>query len=154
MDLNLGSSTLLRAAGSDVAVGGSLLDMVNATLSLTGPVLRTESGSRITTTAGPTIRISGGSLIADVLASTDGARNLLNLTGPVLALANTTVTLRRVSDEPAGSIDIFALTLAANAPVISMVSSTLTTTAVDANLVDVGGGVTTQGTALTAAGGS
>jgi len=102
LDLGPGPGVLLRVTESDVSTAGSLLDMVNANLSLTGPVLRTESGSTITTTAGPVIRISGGSLKADVLAGTDGAHNLLNLTGPVLDLTNTNVTLRRVSDEPAG----------------------------------------------------
>src|SRR5262249_31024735 len=55
MNLSLGSGVLLRVTGSDVSAAGSLLDMVNATLSLTGPVLRTEGGSTITATVGPAV---------------------------------------------------------------------------------------------------
>src|SRR5262249_12123765 len=77
MNLSLGSGVLLRVTGSDVSAAGSLLDMVNATLSLTGPVLRTEGGSTITATVGPAVKISGGSLVADVLAGTDGQGNTL-----------------------------------------------------------------------------
>src|SRR5206468_2732922 len=60
----------------------------------------------------------------------------------------------RINETPAGSTDVFALTLGLNMPVIRMSGSTLTTTGVDADLVAVGGGVKTTGTALTATGSS
>src|SRR5438552_3063464 len=148
--------TLVNLAGGSSITAGSVLDLTSTSLDLgaSWTVLHLSGGSRVATTPASAIRISGGSLTADVLARTDGLANVLTLTGPVLDITNTSVRLQRINETPAGSTDVFALTLGLNMPVIRMSGSTLTTTGVDADLVAVGGGVKTTGTALTATGSS
>ena len=144
--LALGSGPLLNiAGGSRVTTSGPVLDLMNTTLDLgtAGTIVNMSGASHLTTTAGPVVRISGGSLTADVLARTDGAGNTLNITGPVLDLTNTTVTLRRLAEEPAASTDTVNLTLPLDAlghasPFIRMANSTLTLTEVGAALVELG----------------
>ena len=85
-------------------------------------------GSTFKTDAGPIIRVSGGSLTADALGSTDGAENTWDLTGTILDLTNTTVHLRVMGTEPSGGTDSFGHTLAAGEPAISMTNSNLTLT--------------------------
>ncbi len=128
---------ILSLTSASLILGGSLLTSENSIITA-DTLLNTSDGSTFINTAGPVIKINGGSLTADALASTDGAGNVFNLTGTVLDLSNTTVTLRAVSDEPAVNTDISAFNLGVNEPFIRMANSTLTLTGAGEPLVDLG----------------
>ena len=117
------------------------------------PLISLASASHLTTTAGPVIKLTGGSLTAGALLAGDGAGNLATLTGPALSLTNATVTLGSVTLD-SGS-DVLTLVLAPNQPQIAIASSALTLTGVGANLTVLGENIvppTVAGTALVATG--
>lgn len=121
---------LVSIEGTSVTnTGGPALEFTNSTLDLgSRPLVKLLGGSTFETDAGPIIRVSGGSLTADALGTTDGAENTWNLTGTILDLTDTTVHLRVMGTEPSGSTDTFSHTLAAGEPAIRMTNSNLTLT--------------------------
>ncbi len=128
------------SGGASLKAGGPLLDLTNSTLNGPSVLVLLSGGSKLITTAGPAIRISGGSLTADALTFSDGKGNITSLTGPALDLTNTTVTLRsrfNVFGSNTGT-DAFNITLALNTPAIKMAGSTLTLTAIGEGLMGFG----------------
>jgi hypothetical protein len=124
---------------SSLTVGGPFLDLTNSPLDLgTQPVVMVGSGSTLGNTAGPVIRIRDGLLAADALVWSDGTGNIINLTGTVLDLSNSMVTLRTVGDDPEGSADTVTLTLATGEPAVRLTYSSLTLTGSDVSLMDFG----------------
>ncbi|MGH8065362.1 MAG: FecR domain-containing protein [Candidatus Entotheonellia bacterium] len=139
--LNLSSadaSPLISLQGSRLTSAMSLLDLRNSTLRLAGPLTTLSQQSLLTNTAGPLLRINGGTLSADALIHTDGLGNQLVLTGTLMDLSNTTVMLRKVFDQPSGGTDTILHTLAAGEPFIRLVDSTLTLTGAGAELIRFG----------------
>jgi len=122
--LTFGDSTVLNLdSGASLTAGGSFLDLTNLDLDLgNSPVADISGGSTLKNTAGPVIKISGGSLTADALATSDGS-NTFELTGTLLDLTDTTVKLRVIADSPDG--DSFTHTLAADEPIIKMTNSSI-----------------------------
>jgi hypothetical protein len=149
-------ASVLKSAGSVIAVstnsplmtlsnrasltaGGPVLDLTNSPLNLGGqPLVSLTSGSTLANTVGPVIKISGGSLAADALAKTDGTGNTFNLTGNLLDLINTMVTLRVMADQPPVSTDSITQSLPVGEPMIRMTNSNLTLTGVGERLLDPG----------------
>ena len=120
---------LLQSGGTLHSLTAPVLDLTNSTLDLgSQPVVKLLGASTFETDAGPIIRVSGGSLTADALGSSDGAENTWDLTGTVLDLTNTTVHLRVMGTEPSGGATTFTHTLAAGEPAIRMTNSNLTLT--------------------------
>lgn len=120
---------MFLADNASLTLGGPLLDLTNTPLNLGAqPIIRITGGSTLKTTAGPLFKVTGGSLIADALIITDGAGNQFNLTGTLLDLTNTTVTLRVTSEEPVTSTDTGTLTLGVGEPLFRVTNSTLTVT--------------------------
>ena len=114
------------AGASTLSAAGSFLDLTNVNLDLGTQVLaRIEGGSTFKNTAGPVIKISGGSLKADALVTTDGAGNTLDITGTILDITDTTVTVRTLGEDPTSSTDTNKFTLAANEPFFKLTNSTL-----------------------------
>jgi len=126
---SLTALAVLRSVSTLHSVTAPVLDLTNSTLDLgSQPVIKLLGGSTFKTDAGPIIRVSGGSLTADALGSSDGTGNTWDLTGTVLDLTNTTVHLRVMGTEPSGGATTFTHTLAAGVPAISMTNSNLTLT--------------------------
>src|SRR3990172_9187930 len=114
------------AGASTLSAAGSFLDLTNVNLDLGTQVLaRIEGGSTFKNTAGPVIKISGRSLKADALVTTDGAGNTLDITGTILDITDTTVTVRTLGEDPTSSTDTNKFTLAANGPFFKLTNSTL-----------------------------
>ncbi|MBI4634800.1 MAG: FecR domain-containing protein [Candidatus Rokubacteria bacterium] len=124
-------------SGSSLTLGGPILDLTDTALTLTGPLVRLEGGSVLTTTGGPAFRVTGGTLTADALLSGDGSANALSLSGTLLELTNTMVTLSELMD--LGGTDTLTLALGAGEPLIRLTSSALTLTESGAALVTLGG---------------
>lgn len=124
-------------SSSTLSAGGSLMDLNGVNLDLgTQPLSRIEGGSTLKNTAGPVIKISGGSLKADALAISDGAANKFQLTGTLLDLSNSAnVTLRTLGEDPTSSTDTTTFTLAANEPWIKIANSSLKLTGTDENVL-------------------
>lgn len=133
-------TTLVSATGGSSLTVGSGLDLTSASLDLgqTGTVLSLASGSQFTVAPGPVVKITGGSLTADLLARSDGLANRFNITGTLFDLTNAIVTLRQIAQEPADSTDTVILNLAPNQPFIRMSASTLTMTGLNADLIEFG----------------
>jgi hypothetical protein len=158
-------TTLVSVGGGSSLTVGSGLNLTGASLDLgqTGTVLSVSGGSHFTVTVGPVVKITSGSLTADLLASSDGLGNQFNITGTLFDLTNANVALRQIAEEPDDSTDIVRLNLALNQPFIRMSgSSTLTTTGLNADLIEFGNNLplatdgerrTTPGIALSATGG-
>jgi FecR protein len=151
-----GTTPLLSLNASSIASAASLLDVSNSTLTLAGPLAQLRNASTLTNTTGPVIRLSGSSLTADALFATDGMGNTLQLTGTLLDLAGTTVTLRRLVD--ALSMDTVTHMLAAGEPLVRLEASALTMSGVGLPFVrfgsDSGTPATQTGVALIATSGS
>ena len=114
------------AGASTLSAAGSFLDLTNVDLDLGSQVLaRIEGGSTFKSTAGPAVKISGGSLKADALVTTDGAGNTLDFTGTILDLTDTTVTVRTLGEDPTSSTDTTKFTPAANEALFKLTNSTL-----------------------------
>jgi hypothetical protein len=175
------AGALVRAAGVTFLANGDLMALVNATVRSAGALLDVQSsgtpvqpihlgastllsmrnGSTVTTTSttAAALQLSNSAVTADRLAGSDGLGNTITLAGPAVSLTNnSTLTLRAVGDEPAGSTDVlsFAPTVdSRNVPFVSLRSSTLTLTGADEQLVglgDSGLAPTTYGIALFATG--
>ncbi|MBI4528895.1 MAG: FecR domain-containing protein [Deltaproteobacteria bacterium] len=130
---------LVNLTGASVTAGGTLLDMTNLNLNLgTNPVTQLAGGSTLANTAGPVIKITGGSLTADAIGISNGAGNVFNLTGSVLDLTNTVVTLRTTGGDSGESTDTAIFNLGSNEPFIKMTSSTLALTGEGEDLVSFG----------------
>jgi len=154
-----GSTVLNLSSGASLTAGGTILDLTNLDLDLGGdPIVRLADGSTLKNTAGPVFKITGGSLTADALVTSDGASNTFDLTGTILDLTNTTVTLESGGDEPEGATDTATFNLATNEPSIKMANSTLKLTEAGDNLVgfgvDSGNPIPQGGVALIATGSS
>ncbi len=122
------------AGASTLSAAGSFLDLTNVNLDLGTQVLaRVEGGSTFKNTAGPGFKITGGSLKADALVTTDGAGNTLDITGTILDLTNTTVTVRTLGEDPTSSTDTDKFTPAANEALLKLSNSTLKLTGTDNN---------------------
>jgi len=121
-----GGGDLLQISSS-LSSGGTLLELNNTTLSLTFALIDIFNSSTITNTAGPWIKITGGSVTADSLLDTDDSGNTFNLTVPLLDLKDTTVTFRVLEDDPTSTTDLddFNLTVAADEPLFRVDNSTL-----------------------------
>ena len=142
--VDLTTTTPLVLDPSTVTVGGPLYDSVSANVTITGagglqPVTRLLGGSTLKNTVGPVFRIVGGSLMADALGISDSSGNTFDLTGTLLDLTNTKVTLRTLGEEVLdNNKDTAKFTLALNEPAIRMVNSTLKLTKVGDSLWEVG----------------
>ncbi len=152
LNATIAGGNLLQLS-STLTTPGPLLNLTNTNLTLTGAVARLLNRSALTVTSGPAIKVRGGSLTAAALAITDGTGNVINLTGPLLDLANTSVTLGAITKEvPVTNLDTESFALALNEPFIKVVSSVLTLTGVGLPLVKKGENVTPipaeQGVAL------
>jgi hypothetical protein len=132
------ASPLISLQGSRLASAMSVLDLRDSHLSLAGPIAALRQQSLLTNTAGPLLRINGGTLSADALLNTDGLGNQLVLTGAMMDLSNTTVLLRKVFDQPSGGTDTILHTPVAGEPFIRLVDSTLTLTGAGAELMRFG----------------
>ena len=130
------SSNLVGVNGGNLNLGGSLLAGTDATITVSGALAHLAAGGSLANATGPIVKLSGGSLTADALISTDGLGNTLILTGPLLDLTNATVTLRVLLDT--SGTDTLTRTLAAGEPVIRLDPSTLTLTEADAPVVRFG----------------
>ena len=125
--LTLGAPSVLSLSGGATATfGGSVADLTNLNLNLgTNPVVRMSTGSTLSNTAGPVIKLNGGSLTADALAIGDSTQTY-NLTGTLMDLTNTTVTLRTIGEDiPDLPTSNFHIALAANEPFYRLNNSTL-----------------------------
>ena len=156
------SGPLLTLSNGASLTAGHLLDLTNSPLDLGAqPLAALTGGSTLANPVGPVmgpvIKITGGSLTADSVVRTDGSGNTVNLSGTVLDLTNTTVTLRTLGEVPIGEGgDVLYLTLGLNQPEIRLSNSTLTVTELDqslAGLGDITGGAT-PGVGLIATAGS
>ena len=131
---------------SSLSVGGPVLDMTNTDLALGArPLVRLDGGSRLVVTGGPAVRLSGGSLSADALLTTDGSRNTIDISGILLDLAdNATVTLNRLGE----SAELPILRLGDGQPLVRASNSTLSMSGnlleLDADPVTLGGGALLQ----------
>lgn len=140
--LSIGASDLVRLKKANATISGSLYDISNSTLSLTGKtLLRVLNGSQITTSgSAPSFKLTSSTLTADTIVTTDGLGNVFTLGAPVFEATSSTITVRRPGDEPTGSTDItnFAPTSASlNVPFLKLVSSTVTVTE-DGDLIGLG----------------
>jgi FecR protein len=143
------ANPLISLQASRLSSAASLLDLSNSHIVLAGPVAKLSRQSLLTNTAGPVLRINGGTLSADALINTDGLSNQLSLTGTLMDLSNTTVMLRKVFDMPLGGADTVLHRLTPGEPLIRLVDSTLTLKGAGAELIRFG---TTAGTPQTQTG--
>jgi hypothetical protein len=132
------ASPLLNLQGGLLASAASLLDLSNSTVRLAGPVVKLGRQSILANTAGPVLRISGGTLSADSLLTTDGTGNQLFLTGSLMDLFKTAVTLRKVFDAPSGGADSVLRALTAGEPFMRLLDSSVTLTGLGAELIRFG----------------
>jgi hypothetical protein len=141
---------------SSLTTPGPLLELTDSMLSLDGAVVKLEDGSTLTVTSGPLVKITGGSLFAGALIATDGTPNVLNLTGTLLDLTDTSVWLGALLEEyPNLERTQATLVLGAGEPAIKLTGSTLTLTGSDEFLgfgTDAGPTPTIDGLALIATG--
>jgi len=134
------------AAGATLSVGGSLLDLTNTPLNLGNQSLaQLSSGSSLSMTAGPALRINGGSLTLDALFQSAGPGNTIQITGSTLDLSDATVTMGSLVG---GTAPTLQRTLAAGEPAIRLTSSTLNLTRSNEPLVMF------EGTGMNPSGGS
>ncbi len=131
---------LLRlTGGASLTVGGPIFDFVNSDVTVSGPLARISGGSTLRTTAGPAIRVSGGSLTADALVTVGSDGNTIDLTGTAVEFAGTTVTLRRVAEDPHNSTaNTLRLSLGLNEPLFKVSNSTVTLTGVGRSFIGLG----------------
>jgi FecR protein len=132
------ASPFISLQRSLLASAGALLELQGSNLLLAGPVTRLSQQSLLTNSAGPLLRINGGTLSADAVITTDGLGNQLFLSGTLMDLSNTTVMLRKVVDLPATGTDSVLHRLAAGEPFIRLVDSALTLTGAGAELMRFG----------------
>ena len=142
------TGSLVLINGASLTLGGSLLNSENSTITA-DTLLDLSNKSTLTLTAGPVIKIVGGSLTADALIDGDKSGNTFNVTGSLLDLKDTTVTLRVLGDNPISTPDVddLNLTLAANEPLFRVDNSTLKITGttnneelIFINVEDISGG--------------
>jgi hypothetical protein len=132
------ASPLIGLQGSLLISAGSLLDLRDSNLRLAGPVSKVSQRSILANTAGPLLKVRGGTLSADAVINTDGLGNQLFLSGTLMDLSNTTVMLRQVFDLPAAGTDSVLHRLAVGEPFVRLVNSALTLTGEDAELMRFG----------------
>ena len=90
--------------GKSTVTVRELLTSVNSTITATsGAVLDLSSTSTMTNTAGPVVKIEGGSVTADSRIDTDESGNTFKFTGTILDLKDTTATFRIIADKVNGS---------------------------------------------------
>ncbi|MBI2976497.1 MAG: hypothetical protein HYY33_06050 [Chloroflexi bacterium] len=109
--------SILSLNNSSVEVPGPFIDSTNSNITVSGPVVLLQNGSTLTNTAGPAIRLNGGSLTADALGISSGTGNQVNLTGSLLDLTTATVTLRTIGDDLPGANTTVTYTLGTGVPV-------------------------------------
>jgi len=121
------------AGGASLISGGSLMDLTNLTLDLgSNPLIQIAGASTLQNTSGPLVKITGGSLTADALVTSDNSGNTFNLTGTILDLTDTSVTLNTLGhdiDTSTPDLDNLNLSLQNNAPLLRLKNSTLHLTA-------------------------
>ncbi len=124
------ASLINLSGGASLEAGGPLLDITNLTLDLgTNPLVDVTGLSTLKNTAGPVFKVTGGSLTADAIVKSDESGNTFILTGTILDLTNTSVTLRVFSDETStADLDNHTFSLAANEPFFKLDNSTLSVT--------------------------
>jgi hypothetical protein len=135
----------VELVGATLNVGRSVLELTNSNLNLTGapgdqPVIKLTGGSSFLSTAGPLIRMNGGTLNADAAVITDSTFNSFSTRGTVLDLVNAaTVTMRTVGEEQAvnGFVDTFTISLALNEPFYRLNGSSLTFTQINQDGIDL-----------------
>ncbi|HUF92322.1 MAG TPA: FecR domain-containing protein [Candidatus Limnocylindria bacterium] len=154
-DISTPTTPFVSLSGASLTTGGPLLDLTGVTLDLGGqPLVLSSSGSFVTVTGGPVIRLANSTLTADTLSTSDGSGNGFDLRGPLLDLTNSSsLTVREIGDEPTSSTDVANITLAPNEPAIRLVDSILTVTGGEHVLslgVDAGPIPSVQGAALSA----
>jgi hypothetical protein len=152
------SGGLLRAtAGSTIAADMTvpLVELSNTSVNVGGALVRLEGGSALQSGG---VKLTGGSLTANTLLSTDGASNSVAVAGSVLDLTNATATLQTLADhdQPGVNTDTVSIPLSPNQPVLRLSSSTLSLGKIDDVAVGLGVGTglvpTIQGVALVANG--
>jgi len=114
--------------GANLTSGGSLMDLTNLNVDLgSNSLIQMAGASTLQNTSGPLFKITGGSLTADALVTSDKSGNTLDLTGSLLDLIDTTVTLNRFGHDDASSTDPdnFTLSLQNNEPILRIKNSTL-----------------------------
>ncbi|MDO8479941.1 MAG: hypothetical protein Q7W02_27850 [Candidatus Rokubacteria bacterium] len=129
---------LLRASGESTVLADQTIpfvDLSNATVNVNGALVRLEGGS-ILQSGG--VKVTGGSLTADSLLSTDGSGNTIAIGGTFFDLSNTTATLRTLVATPDNNTDTGAIALALNQPALRLSSSTLTLSGVNETAIDLG----------------
>ena len=124
---SLSTTSLLNLAGGAILVsGGSLMDLTNLNLNLgSNPLIQIAGGSTLQNTSGPVAQITGGSLTANALVSSDNFGNTLNLTGSLLDLTNTSVTLGNLGHDDTNNTDFVTMSLQGNEPILKLENSTL-----------------------------
>jgi len=124
------ASLINLSGGASLEAGGPFLDITNLTLDLgTNPLVDVTGLSTLKNTAGPVFKVTGGSLTADAIIKSDESGNTFNLTGTILDLTNTSVTLRVLDDETSmADLDNLTFSLAANEPFFKLDNSTLSVT--------------------------
>ena len=151
------AQNFLRADAANLAPTGSTLVAANSNLAFSGALADLTNGTVLEFGGSPVFQLSGGSLTARTLASSDGLANQFNFNGTMLDLSNNAiVTLEAISQEPNTSTDVATFNLTANQPVIRMNESTLTLTEIGASLVyfenPLGSPLNQNGVALIATG--
>jgi hypothetical protein len=138
-NFTVGSGTLLHVSGGASVTLHGILDMTDTNLSLSGPLVKLETGSTLTALSGPVLRMNGGTLSADSLIITDSTFNSFSTTGPLMDLTNATVTMRVIGDEQATSVfvDSFSLSLGVNEPLLRLNGSSLTFTQINQDGFDL-----------------
>ncbi len=130
---------LVDVDNGQLSVAGSFLDGTNSNITVNGALIRLKNKSTATVKGSPVFKISGGSLTADMLGSSDSSGNTFDLTGTLLDLSNTTVKLHTLGKEDLDNdLDTATFNLALNEPFIKMSSSTLELSEVDEHLADMG----------------
>ncbi|MCZ6623934.1 MAG: FecR domain-containing protein [Deltaproteobacteria bacterium] len=157
------NSPFLAAETSTITSGGNLLQL-SSTLTSQGPflslkdtqldlggaIVKVLNGSTLTSTVGPAFSILGGSVNADALVISDSTGNTFNLSGTILSLTDTSVTLRVLGEHiPNINADTEIFNLSTGEPSIAMVNSSLTLTGTKEGLVGFG---TNTGTPITQGG--
>jgi hypothetical protein len=135
---DVSTSDFLRIVGGNLTLVGPLLDLTNTAVNITGALVRLEGGSLLQSDG---VKVTGGSLTADALVSTDGLGNTLTVRGTALDLANTTATLGTLARQPAASTDTVAVDLALQQPALRLSSSALTLTDVNDTVLSLGADV-------------
>jgi hypothetical protein len=117
------------AGGASLISGGSLMDLTNLTLDLgSNSLIQIAGASTLQNTSGPLFKITGGSLTADALVTSDNSGNTFNLTGTILDLTDTSVTLNTLGhdiDTSTLDLDHVNLSLQNNEPMLRLKNSTL-----------------------------